>query len=175
MVQVVRPRSWLSSVERPSAVQVDRYQKNPRVRKIFVRNSGPGNGCANFMDAWKNASVLREKARSIKFLVLGGGRYFRFGGGGGSTYFIFMGAGIFLTLVACGEHSNSGCPERKPQSMVQVVRPGHTHTLLRIVLKLSGPIRDTPPYRAIPFRDSIAGGGYRAHFPWFRSVSCKYR
>ena len=24
---------------------------------------------------------------------------------------------------------------------------------------LSGPVRDTPPYRAIPFRDSIAGGG----------------
>ena len=26
-------------------------QKNPRVRKIRVRNSGAGNGCANFMDA----------------------------------------------------------------------------------------------------------------------------
>ena len=28
------------------------YQKNPRVRKIFVRNSGVGNGCANVMGAW---------------------------------------------------------------------------------------------------------------------------
>ena len=36
-------------------------QKSPRVRKISVRNSGAGNGCANFMDAWKNASVLQEK------------------------------------------------------------------------------------------------------------------
>ena len=36
-------------------------QKNPRVRKIRVRNSGAGNGCANFMDAWKNASFLQEK------------------------------------------------------------------------------------------------------------------
>ena len=36
-------------------------QKNPRVRKIFVPNSGAGNGCANFMDTWKNASVLQEK------------------------------------------------------------------------------------------------------------------
>ena len=36
-------------------------QKNPRVRKISVRNSGAGNGCANFMDTWKNASVLQEK------------------------------------------------------------------------------------------------------------------
>ena len=25
--------------------------------------------------------------------------------------------------------------------------------------ELSGPVRDTPPYRAIPFRDSIAEGG----------------
>ena len=31
------------------------------VRKIFVRNSGAGNGCANFMDAWKNALFLQEK------------------------------------------------------------------------------------------------------------------
>ena len=28
-------------------------QKNPRARKIFVRNSGVGNGCTNFMDTWK--------------------------------------------------------------------------------------------------------------------------
>ena len=41
--------------------QIHLVQKNPRVRKIFVRNSGAGNGCANFMDAWKNASVLQEK------------------------------------------------------------------------------------------------------------------
>ena len=36
-------------------------QKNPRVREIRVRNSGAGNGCANFMDAWKNAFFLQEK------------------------------------------------------------------------------------------------------------------
>ena len=36
-------------------------EKNPRVRKTCVRNSGDGNGCVNFMDAWKNASVLQEK------------------------------------------------------------------------------------------------------------------
>ena len=36
-------------------------QKNPRVRKIRVRNSGAGNGCANFMDTWKNAFSLQEK------------------------------------------------------------------------------------------------------------------
>ena len=47
------------------------FQKNPRVRKIRVRNSGARNGCANLMDAWKNAFFLQEKAMSIKFLVLG--------------------------------------------------------------------------------------------------------
>ena len=29
--------------------------------KCFVRNSGAGNGCANFMGAWKNAFCLQEK------------------------------------------------------------------------------------------------------------------
>ena len=35
-------------------------QKNPRVRKIRVRNSGAGNGSPNFMDTWKNAFFLQE-------------------------------------------------------------------------------------------------------------------
>ena len=33
------------------------------------------------MDARKNASVLQEKAMSVKFPFLGGGGYFGFGGG----------------------------------------------------------------------------------------------
>ena len=45
-------------------------QKNPRVRKIFVRNSGAENGCTNFMGTWKNALFLQEKPMSIKFLLL---------------------------------------------------------------------------------------------------------
>ena len=56
-------------------------QKNPRVRKIFVCNSGAGNGCVSFMDAWKNAFFLQEKPISIKFLVLGG-VFWIWGGGG---------------------------------------------------------------------------------------------
>ena len=41
--------------------QVGENQKNPlSVRKIRVRNSGAGNGCANFMDTWKNAFFLQE-------------------------------------------------------------------------------------------------------------------
>ena len=35
-------------------------QKNPRVRKIRVRNSGAGNGSPNFMDTWKRAFFLQE-------------------------------------------------------------------------------------------------------------------
>ena len=49
-------------------------QKNPRVRKMLVCNSGAGNGCVNFMGAWKNAFFLQEKPMSITFLFfLGGG------------------------------------------------------------------------------------------------------
>ena len=75
-------------------VNDDLSQKNPRVRKIGVRNSGAGNGRVNFMDAWKNAFFLQEKPMPIKFPVLGGGGYFGFWGGGADI--IFMGARIFL-------------------------------------------------------------------------------
>ena len=40
---------------------------------------------------------------------------------------------------------------------------------------LSGPVRDTPPNRAIPFRDSIAEGGIARVLPCFHRVSRKYR
>ena len=33
-----------------------------KVSKIFVRNSGAGNGCANLMGAWKNAFFLEATA-----------------------------------------------------------------------------------------------------------------
>ena len=49
-------RSWFFSRFGP----LGNSQKNPRVRKIRVRDSGAGNGCANFMDTWKNAFFLQE-------------------------------------------------------------------------------------------------------------------
>ena len=64
-------------------------QKNPRVRKIRVRNSGAGNGYANFMDSWKKCVLSAGKTMSVKFPF--------FGGGGGEYRFIFMGARIFLS------------------------------------------------------------------------------
>ena len=81
------------------------FQKNPRVHNILVRNSGAGNGCANFMDAWKNASVLQENHGSIKFLVLGGGGILGFaqGGGGYFGFWVLGGGGVpILFLWACG-------------------------------------------------------------------------
>ena len=62
------------------------FQKNPRVRKIRVRNSGAGNGCANFMDTWKNAFFLQAKTMSVKFPFFGGGFC-----GGGECRFYFYG------------------------------------------------------------------------------------
>ena len=59
--------------------------------KLFVRNSGAGNGCANFMGAKKNAFFLQEKPMSIKFLLLGG----VLGGGGGVPILFLWARGFF--------------------------------------------------------------------------------
>ena len=65
--------------------------------KFSVRNSGAGNGCINFMDAWKNALCLQEKPMSIKFLVLGGGVFWVFFWGG-ECRFYFYGRADFSDL-----------------------------------------------------------------------------
>ena len=63
------------------------YQKNPRVHKIRVRNSGAGNGCANFMGAWKNALFLQENLHVHKIPRFRGGGFWAFGGGSADFYF----------------------------------------------------------------------------------------
>ena len=79
-------------------------QKNPRVREISVRNSVAGNGCVNFMDAWKKCVLSSGKAHVHKFpRFRGGGGILGFGGGG-SADFIFMGARTFLIIV--GAHGS---------------------------------------------------------------------
>ena len=51
--------------------------------KFFARNSGAGNGCANFMGALKNCVLSAGKTTMpIKFLVLGEGGGWGFFGGG---------------------------------------------------------------------------------------------
>ena len=52
-----------------------------------THNSGAGNGCANFMDAWKKSVRSARKAMSIKFLVLRGGGYFEFFFGGECRFY----------------------------------------------------------------------------------------
>ena len=64
---------------------------------MFVRNSGAGNGCANFMDAWKKSVRSEGKTMSIKFLVLGGGGFW-VSGGGGKCRFYFYGREDFLII-----------------------------------------------------------------------------
>ena len=65
------------------------FQKNPfSVRKICVRNSGAGNGCASFMDTWKNASVLQEK-HVHKIPRFRGGVFWVFGGGGECRFYLY--------------------------------------------------------------------------------------
>ena len=64
------------------AMRENKFQKNPRVRKIFVRNSGAGNGCAN-LNLWvpgkmrpfcrKNNVHQIPRFRGGVFWVLGGG------------------------------------------------------------------------------------------------------
>ena len=76
------------------------HSENPRVRKISVRNSGAGNGCANFMDTWKKCVLSAGKTMSVKFPFFGGGGW----GGGGRADFIFMGARIFLKHTAEGHN-----------------------------------------------------------------------
>ena len=64
-------------------------QKKPRVRKIRVRNSGAGNGCANFMDAWKKCVLSAGKTRVHKIPRFRGGGYFGFGGGGECRFYFY--------------------------------------------------------------------------------------
>ena len=64
--------------------------------KFFVRNSGAGNGCANFMGAWKKCALSAgNKPMSIKFVVLGGGGYFGFFFGGGVPILFLCARGFF--------------------------------------------------------------------------------
>ena len=84
----------------PNPLVLTPCQKNPRVRKILVRNSGAGNGCDNCMDTWKKCVLSAGKTHVHKIPPFRGGGGIWFFWGGGSADFIFMGAGIFLTLVA---------------------------------------------------------------------------
>ena len=93
---------------------------------------------------WKNAFFLQENPMSIKFLVLRGGGVLGFGGG--ECRFYLYGRADFSDEKVVGSRFGD----------------------------LSGPMRDTPRYRAISFRE-YRRGGYRTHMPCFHRVSRRYR
>ena len=70
----------LSKVYRRGVAQ-GTNQKNPRVRKIRVRNSGAGNGSPNCMDTWKKCVLSPGKAHVHKIPRFGGGGILGLGGG----------------------------------------------------------------------------------------------
>ena len=70
-------------------------QKKHDVHKISARNSGAGNGCANFMGGWHLGFFLLENPHAHRIPRLRGGVVFFWRRGGGSANFIFMGVGIF--------------------------------------------------------------------------------
>ena len=71
-----------------------RNSEKSRVRKIRVRNSGAGNGCANFMGTWKMRSFCR-KTCVHKIPRFGGGGGFRVLGGGGVPILFLWARGFF--------------------------------------------------------------------------------
>ena len=78
---------------RSSSVIFSFSQKNPRVRKIRVRNSGAGNGCANFMGTWKKCVLSAGKTHVQKIPCFRGGVFWVWGGG--KWRFYFHGRGDF--------------------------------------------------------------------------------
>ena len=81
--------------ERP--LKLSKIQKNPRVRKMFVRNSGAEMGASILWTPGIFAFFLQKNLHVHKIPRFGGG-YLVFFLGGVSADFIFMGAGIFLKI-----------------------------------------------------------------------------
>ena len=81
---------------------------------MFVRNSGAGNGCVNFMDAWKNAFFLQEKKTQVhKIPRFRGGGYFGFWWGEGGVPILFLWArGFFWPLPPALECGMTGNPPK---------------------------------------------------------------
>ena len=65
--------------------------------KFLARNSGSGNGCANFMGAWKKSVLSAGITHAHKIPRFRGRDILGFFGGGESADFIFMGAMNFLS------------------------------------------------------------------------------
>ena len=93
---------WRKCWRQPPPTTPFSQKKNLVSVKNVARDSGAGNGCADFMGAW---TFCRKTPMPITFLVLGGGGIWGLFGGGRSADIIFMDAGIFLIF----ETSDSSC------------------------------------------------------------------
>ena len=75
------------------------YQKNPRVHKMFVRNSGAGNGWRQFSGHLERCALSAGKTHVHKIPRFRGGGGI-LGLGGGVPILFFMGARIFLNVAS---------------------------------------------------------------------------
>ena len=74
----------------------------------------------------------------------------------------YMGGAMYgVTHLVMGPPILGRVPSVQSSLLEKVSVAGQGGSILALVmgLELSGPVRDTPPYRAIPLRDSIAEGG----------------
>ena len=104
---LVPPKSHMCPLP-PLGLSIIRHQSDPSTRqkklrkilvsvKIFARDSGAGNGCANLMGAWRKCVLSAGKIHADKIPRFRGGRYFGFwGGGGGSADFLILWARGFF-------------------------------------------------------------------------------
>ena len=82
-------------------IPVEQNQKNPRVRKIRVRNSGAGKGCANFMDARKKCVLSAGKTHVHKIPRFRGGVFWVLGGGGECRFYFYGRADFSDKMGSC--------------------------------------------------------------------------
>ena len=87
---------WQGRMDRHKFAEHKAFRKILVSVKIFVRNSGAGNGCANFMGAWKNAFFLQENLHVHKIPRFVGGGVFWVWVGGRECRFYFYGPEDFL-------------------------------------------------------------------------------
>ena len=157
-----RPPNPLIAKQESFRIHQMLQKKWPRVRKIFARNSGAGNGCANFMGTWKKCVLSAEKPHAHKILCLGGGGVFWvWGGGRRECRFYFYGREDFSECYCRFEKSIGNVPatlSQEPQT------PCST-------------IRDTPHIEQFPF-EIVSQKGYCMRFALFSDgiaqVSLRY-
>ena len=144
------------------------YQKNPRIRKIFVCNSGAGNGCVNFMDAWQKCVLSPGKTHVHKIPRFGGGVLGVFLRGG--VPILFFWARGFSEATKQIEQIRR--LENWRSLVAQALHPpyravGSRYTLPLFVFQVHHPIALHPPPHTDPYRIDVClhakqnlGGGY---------------